>query len=149
MLFQKLVCGIDLKQLFIECEYVGFGYLSYVSEDIRFCLMWIQGVMSENVIFFQGLFVCCVFGQLVDCGRIWFVEDVIRYFGSKIVDFVFLFFEDLSDICLLKISIKYILIVVEVFFKIGFVIGCLFFIKYFCNVFDVKFMMLVLDKFLL
>ena len=100
MLFRKLSCDSDFRQLFIECEHVGFGHLGYASEDIKSCLTWIQEAMSKNATPLQGLYVCCVLGQLVDHGRSWSAEHVTKCLGRKTVDFILSSFENVRNVCL-------------------------------------------------
>lgn len=51
-LYDVLGKGGDFKEIFIECEYVGFGYLSYVEVDVRFFIYWVSDILIKIVIIF-------------------------------------------------------------------------------------------------
>ena len=144
MLYQQLTVPV-LTDLLIECEHVGFGHPSYADEDVKCCLQWIQDAMRNSITPTQGLYICCVFGQLIDRGK--FVSGyLLRRLGRETVDLILSSFERLGNISLPKTSTKYIATVAEDLFKASSWTGPLLCIKYFCNVLDIKSMMLVVDK---
>lgn len=146
MLYYLLGKDFDLKEMVIECEYVGFGYLSYVLIDIDFFVQWVVEVIDKIFFFFQSVYICFFVGQFVYCMCFWLVCGMLE---EKVVDqFLFLF-----SCCFYKVLfqsiIRFIKVVVEDFFRVGFLIGFLMFIKVFCNFLDVNYVFQVLDKFLL
>ena len=144
MLYHQLTVHV-LTDLLMECEYVGFGHPSYADGDVKCCLKWIQDAVRNSITPTQGLYICCVLGQLVDRGK--FESGYLpRSLGRETVDLILSSFERLGNISLPKTSTKYIVIVAEDLFKASSWTGPLLCIKYFCNILDIKSMMLVVDK---
>lgn len=144
MLYQQLTVPL-LTDLLIECEHVGFGHPSYADEDVKCCLKWIQDAMRNSITPTQGLYICCVLVQLIDRGKFG-SGYLLRRLGRETVDLILSSFERLGNISLPKTSTRYIAIVAEDLFKASSWTGPLLCIKYFCNVLDIKSMMLVVDK---
>ena len=144
MLYHQLA-GHVLTDLLIECEHVGFGHPSYLDGEVKCCLKWIQDVMRNSTTPIQGLYICCVFGQLVDRGK-FLSRDLAGSLGRETVDLILLAFKSLGNISLPKTSAKYIAIVAEDLFKASSWTGPLLLIKYFCNVLDIQSMMLLVNK---
>lgn len=51
-LYDVLSKGCNFKEMFFECEYLGFGYLSYVEVDMRFFIYWVSEILMKIVIIF-------------------------------------------------------------------------------------------------
>ena len=144
MLYHQLTVHV-LTDLLMECEYVGFGHPSYADGDVKCCLKWIQDAVRNSITPTQGLYICCVLGQLVDRGK-FESGYLFGSLGRETVDLILSSFERLGNISLPKTSTRYIAIVAEDIFKASSWTGPLLCIKYFCNVLDIKSMMLVVDK---
>ena len=146
MLYQELANGGDLKELLIECEHIGFGHPGYAVEDVKWFLKWIEDMMSNRRTPYQGVYVCSLLGQFVERARNWTAGYTCSSLKKKAVDSILL-----SCLCgpyaaLPQSSKRFIKIVAESLFEAGSSEGCLQFIKYFCNVLDVNYVMQVADK---
>lgn len=144
MLYQQLTVPF-LTDLLIECEHVGFGHPSYADGDVNCCLKWIKAAMRNSITPTQGLYICCVLGQLIHHGK-FLPGYLLGSLGLETVDLILSSFERLGNISVPKTSTSYIAIVAEDLFKASSWTGPLLCIKYFCNVLDIKSMMLVVDK---
>ena len=144
MLYHQLSVH-DLTDLLIECEHVGFGHLSYLKEDVKCCLKWIQDATRDSISPTQGLYICCVLGQLVDRGK-FESGYLLGSLGRETVDLILSSFERLGNISLPKTSTRYIANVAADLFKASSKTGPLLFIKYFCNVLDTQSIMLPVNK---
>lgn len=144
MLYHQLAVH-DSPDLLIECEHVGFGHPSYSCEDVKCCLKWIHDAVRNSITPAQGLYICCVLGQLVDHGK-FLSSTLLGHLRCETVNLILSSFESLGNISLPKTSTRYIAIVAEDLFRASSRTGPLLFIKCFCNVLDIQSMMLLLNK---
>lgn len=75
------------------------------------------------------------------CVCVILVEYFCRMFKEKVIDRFLLKLEYCFFEVLFKSSVKFIKIVVEYFFKGGFLKGYIIFMKIFCNFFDLEYVM--------
>ena len=152
--FVKLLCqalnngnnGINLGELLIECEHIGFGHPSYTDEDVNLFLNWVENLISRCSNPYQGVYVCSLLGQFVHRVHSWPAGYTCRSLEKKAVDLILASFWHSPYTALPQSSIKFIKVVAEDLFKAGSSTGCLQFIKYFCNLLDVNYVMQVADK---
>ena len=146
LLYLELGNGGDLKDLLIECEHLGFGHPSYATEDVKCFLKWIEDTIGNCRTPYQGVFICSLLGQLVSCGRNWRAGYTCSLLGKKCADLILLTFGCCPYTTLPQSSTKFIKSVAEDLFNAGSSRGCLLFIKYFCNLLDVSYVMKIVDK---
>ena len=146
MLCQELANGGDLKELLIECEHIGFGHPGYALEDVKWFLKWVEDLLSNSRTPCQGVYVCSLLGQFVDRSRNWTAAYTCSSLKPKAVDLILSSFVYGPYAALPQSSKRYIKIVAEALFEAGPSKGCLQFIKYFCNLLDVNYVMQMADK---
>ncbi|XP_022802163.1 uncharacterized protein LOC111339713 [Stylophora pistillata] len=144
-LYKKLGRGRDLKEMLIECEHVGFGHPSYSVNDVDDFLEWVEESTAKCPSCYQSVYICCLFGQFVHRMRAS-AEDYCRKLERKAIDRLLLLLEPCSFEALPKSSVTFIKKVAECLFKAGSSAGCLLFIKIFCNLLDLEYVMQVADK---
>ena len=145
-LYQILGNGGDLKEMLIECEHVGFGHPSYWMTDIETFIQWVLESISKNPTCYQCVYICSLLGQLVHRIRSLSAQYTCNLLGEKATDKLLSFLAHCSIEALPNSSATFIKVVAEDLFKAGSSIGCLLFIKIFCNLLDVNFVMQVADK---
>ena len=146
LLSQELASGGNLKELLIECEHIGFGHPGYALEDVKWFLKWVEELVSNSCTPYQGVYLCSLLGQLVDRGRVRSAGSTSHFLGRKAVDLILSSFVRFPCTDLPHSSTKYIKIVAEDLFDAGSSKGCLSFIKYFCKLLDVNYVLQVADK---
>lgn len=145
-LYEQLGRGGDLKDLLIECEHIGFGHPTYTEEDVKSFLKWVVEISKSNPTSYQSMYTCSLLGQLVHRVPARSAAYTCHVLGRNAVDSILLSLSHCTYLALPQTSVKFIKIVVEDLFKTGSLTGCLVFIKYFCNLFDVNYVMQVADK---
>ena len=149
--YVKLLCralgrGCDLRELLIECEHVGFGHPSYVDEDVKLFLKWVEDLVNNRSYPYQGVYVCSLLGQFIHHVQTWPVNYTCQSLGEKTTDLILTSFGCCPYVALPQTSVKFIKIVAEDLFKAGSSTGSLLFIKYFCSLLDVNYVLQVADK---
>ncbi|XP_022807538.1 uncharacterized protein LOC111344561 [Stylophora pistillata] len=144
-LYQILGRGGDLKDMLIECEHVGFGHPSYLENDIGTFFQWVVESTTKTPSPSQCVYICCLLGQFVHrMGAS--AEDYCSRLETKAIDRLLLLLELCSFEALPKSSATFFKDVAECLFKAGSSTGCLLFIKIFCNLLDLEYVMQVADK---
>lgn len=145
-LYHRLGKGYDLKEVLIECEHIGFGHPSYAMVDIDSFIQWVVESVNKTPNSYQSVYICSLLGQFVHRVRslsAWHTCDVL---GQRTADQLLF---SLGCCCykpLPKSSTAFIKNIAENLFKAGSSTGCLLFIKVFCNLLDVNYVMQVADK---
>lgn len=145
-LYEQLGRGGDLKDLLIECEHIGFGHPTYTEEDVKSFRKWVMEISKSNPTPYQSLYMCSLLGQLVQRVPGRSASYTCHLLGSNAADSILLSLSHCTYLALPQTSVKFIKIVAEDLFKTGSSTGCLVFIKYFCNLLDVNYVMQVADK---
>lgn len=147
MLYRELDNGGNLNELLIECEHLGFGHPGYVVDDVKqHFLRWVQYVAGTCPTPYQAVFLCSLLGQLVERGRNWKAGYTSWFLGGKCCDMILSSFGRCRCSILPQSSLKFIKVVAEDLFKTGSSTGCLLFMKYFCSLLDVNYVMLIVNK---
>ena len=145
-LYHTLGKGSDLKEMLIECEHVGFGHPGYAMGDIDSFLQWVVENVNKTPNSYQSVYLCSLLGQFVQRVRSWSAWHTCDVLGQRTANHLLLSLGCCSYKPLPKSSIGFIKNVAEDLFKAGSSTGCLLFIKVFCNLLDVNFVMQVADK---
>lgn len=145
LLYNLLGRGGNLKEMLIECEHTRFGHAKYLDEDIKTVIHWVQKSIENSPTDDQGVYLSALLGQLVT--RVRTAANTVRkQLRKKIADKLLSFLERYPNEALPKSSTIYIQAVAECLFNAGSSIGCLAFIKFFCNLLDANYVMQVADK---
>lgn len=144
-LYQKLSRGGDLKEVLMECEHVGFGHPSYSEKDIRIFFHWVVESTGGNMSDYHCVYLCSLLGQFVSRVRTISAEYCCRMLEDKVIDRLLSRLELCSFEALPKSTSDFIKIVAEHLFKRGSSKGYLIFIKIFCNLLNLEFVMQVAD----
>ena len=146
-LYDALGKGCDLKEMLIECEHLGFGHPSYVDADVRSFIHYVSEILIKTATTpCQRVYMCALLGQFVNRVRSWSAWRTCDLLGRRAADQLLSSFGYCSHKALPQSSIKFIKIVAEHLFKAGSSTGCLMFIKVFCNLLDVNYVIQVADK---
>lgn len=145
-LYQKLSRGGDLKEVLMECEHVGFGHPSYSEKDIRIFFHWVVESTGGNLSHYHCVYLCSLLGQFVYRVRTISAEYCCRMLGDKVIDRLLSKLELCSFEALPKSTAAFIKIVAEHLVKGGSSKGYLIFIKIFCNLLNLEFVMQVADR---
>ena len=145
-LYEQLGRGGNLKELLIECEHISFGHATYSEEEVRVFLKWVVETTKGNPTPDQSVYTCSLLGQLVHRVPARSASYNCHLLGHNAVDSILLSLSHCTYLALPQTSVKFIKIVAEDLFKTGSLKGCLAFIKYFCNLLDVNYVMQVADK---
>ena len=147
MLYRELDNGGNVNELLIECEHLGFGHPGYVVDDVKqHFLKWVQNVAGTCPTPYQAVFLCSLLGQLVERGRNWKAGHTCWLLGEECCDLILSSFGRCPYSILPQSSLKFIKVVAEDLFKTGSSTGCLLFMKYFCSLLDVNYVMLIVNK---
>ena len=147
MLYRELDNGGNVNELLIECEHLGFGHPGYVVDDVKqHFLKWVQNVAGTYPTPYQAVFLCSLLGQLVERGRNWKAGHTCWFLGEKCCDLILSSFGRCPHSSLPQSSLKFIKVVAEDLFKTGSSTACLLFMKYFCSLLDVNYVMLIVNK---
>lgn len=146
-LYDALGRGCELKEILIECEHLGFGHPSYAEADVRSFIHWVSEILIKTATTpSQRVYICALLGQFVNRMRSWSAWRTCDLLGKRAADELLSSFGGFSHRALLQSSIKFIKIVAEDLFKASSSTGCLMFIKVFCNLLDVNYVIQVADK---
>ena len=146
-LYDALGKGCDLKEMLIECEHLGFGHPSYADADVRSFIHYVSEILIKTATTpCQRVYMCALLGQFVNRIRSWSAWRTCDLLGKRAADQLLSSFGYCSHKALPQSSIKFIKIVAEHLFKAGSSTGCLMFIKVFCNLLDVNYVIQVADK---
>ena len=146
-LYHLLGKGCDLKEMLIECEHVGFGHPSYAETDVESFIHWVSEILIKtSTTPFQRVYICALLGQFVSRVRSWSAWSACNLLGKRAADQLLSSFGCCSHKTLLQSSIKFIKIVAEDLFKAGSSTGSLTFMKVFCSLLDVNYVIQVADK---
>ena len=147
MLYGELDNGDNLNELLIECEYLKFGHPGYVVDDVKqHFFKWVQNGAGTCCTPYQAVFLCSLLGQLVERGRNWKAAYTCSFVGKKCCDLILSSFGRCPYSILPQSSLKFIKVVAEDLFKTGSSTRCLLFMKYFCSVLDVNYVMQIVNK---
>ena len=147
MLYGELDNGGNLKELLIECEHLKFGHPGYVVDNVKqHFFKWVQKVSGTCCTPYQAVFLCSLLGQLVERGRNWKAAHTCSSLGKKCCDMILSSFGRCPYSLLPESSLKFIKVVAEDLFKTGSSTGCLLFMKYFCSVLDVNYVMQIVNR---
>ena len=147
MLYRELDNGGNVNELLIECEHLGFGHPGYVVDDVKqHFLKWVQNVAGTCPTPYQAVFLCSLLGQFVERGRNWKAGHTCWLLGEECCDLILSSFGRCPYSILPQSSLKFIKVVAEDLFKTGSSTGCLLFMKYFCSLLDVNYVMLIVNK---
>ena len=144
-LYYLLGRGGNLKEMLIECEQTGFGHPSYSKADIQTVIHWVGESIESGPTDDQGVYLSALLGQLVTGTRTQ-AHVVCNLLEKKMADKLLSYLPRYSYEALPKSSTTSIKAVAEHVFNAGSSIGCLPFIKFFCNLLDVNYVMQVADK---
>ncbi len=144
-LYHMLGDGGDLKDMLIECEHVGFGHPSYAMADIDSFIQWVVEIINQTPTCYQGVYICSLLGQFVHRVRGLTAHYTCNSLGKKATDKLLSSFGDCLFDSLPQTSTKFIMVVAEELYKAGSSTGRLLFIKVFCNLLDVNYVMQVAD----
>lgn len=144
-LYHMIGSGEGLKDMLMECEHIGFGHPSYLMTDIQTVIQWVVESISKNPTYYQCVYLCSLLGQLVVRTRTS-AQRICNYLEQKTADRLLSSLVHCSCESLPKSSTIFIKSVAEDLFKAGSSIGCLLFIKIFCNLLDMNYVMQVADK---
>lgn len=134
----------DLKEMLIECEHVGFGHPSYAEADVKSFIQWVSEILIKtSTTPYQRVYICALVGQFINRVRSWSTCDLL---GERAADQLLSSFGCYSHKALPQSSIKFIKVVAEDIFRASSSTGCLMFIKVFCNLLDVNYVIQVADK---
>lgn len=146
-LYDALGKGGDLKEMLIECEHLGFGHPSYAEADVKFFIHWVSEILIKtSTTPFQRVYICALLGQFVNRVRSWSAWSTCDLLGKRAADQLLSSFGCCSHKALPQSSIKFIKIVAEDLFRAGSSSGSLTFIKVFCSLLDVNYVIQVADK---
>ncbi len=145
-LYHRCGKGYDLKEVLIECEHVGFGHPSYAMVDIDSFIQWVVEIVNKTPTSYQSVYICSLLGQFVHRVRSWSAWHTCDVLGQRTADQLLLSLGCCLCKPLPKSSVAFIKNIAEDLFKAGSSTGCLLFIKVFCNLLDVNYVMQVADK---
>ena len=146
-LYNALDKGGDLKEMLIECEHIGFGHPSYEDADVKSFIHWVSEILIKTPTTpFQRVYICALLGQFVNRVRSWSACRTCDLLGKRAADQLLSSFGCCSHKALPQSSIKFIKIVAEDLLKAGSSTGSLMFIKVFCSLLDVNYVIQVADK---
>ncbi|KAJ7381011.1 hypothetical protein OS493_004606 [Desmophyllum pertusum] len=146
-LYYTLANGGDLKEMLIECEHIGFGYPSYLVADTNSFFQWVVEIIRRNPSPYQCVYICSLLGQFVDRAHFRSAWSTCDSLGKQAADQLLSCLGCYSTYKELPhSSTKFIKIVAEDLCKAGSSTGWLLFIKVFCNLLDVNYVMQVADK---
>jgi len=146
LLYEELGSGGNFKELLMECEHVGFGHPNYIEEEVKLFLRWVVEMTNNSPTPFQSVYLWSLLGQLVHRVRGFSAWYTCSLLGHKSADLLLSSLAECLYTELPQSTLKFIRSVAEDLFKAGSSTGCLLFIKYFCNLLDVNFVMQVADK---
>ena len=145
-MYHTLGRGSNLREVLIECEHVGFGHPSYAMTDIDSFFQWVVESVNKYPNPYQSVYICSLLGQFVHRVRSWSAWRTCDLLGQGTADRLLLSLGCCSYKPLPKSSIAFIKNIAEDLCKAGSSTGCLLFIKVFCNLLDVNYVMQVADK---
>ena len=135
----------NLKEILIECEHVGFGHPSYAMADIDSFIQWVMEIINKNPTCCQSVYICSLLGQFVRRMKALSAQYICNSLGKKAADKLLSSLGDYSFEALPQTSTNFIKDVAEYLCKAGSSTGSLLFIKVFCNLLDVDFVLQVAD----
>lgn len=147
LLYDTLGKGGDLREMLMECEHLGFGHPSYAEADVKFFIHWVSEILIKtSTTPFQRVYICALLGQFVNRVRSWSAWSTCDLLGKRAADQLLSSFGCCSHKALPQSSVKFIKIVAEDLFRAGSSSGSLMFIKVFCSLLDVNYVIQVADK---
>ena len=145
-LCQELGNGGDFKELLMESEHIGFGHPTYTMEEVKCFLEWVAEMVNGNPTSCQSVYICSLLGQFVNRVPSWSAWYTCRTLGRKAADSILQSLSRSTYMALPQTSIKFIKLIAQDLFKAGSSTGCLIFIKCFCNMLDVNYVLQVAGK---
>lgn len=143
-LYQKLSRGGSLTEMLIESERVGFGHPKFSKKNIETFFQWVVQSTGQDLSSYQSVYLCSLLGQFLNhmnaspaecCGML--EKESIDNLLSKLKGY--------TSEALPESSTAFIKIVAKHLFECGSSKGYLIFIKTFCNLLDLEYVMQVAD----
>ena len=143
-LYQKLSRGGSLTEMLIESERVGFAHPDFSKKDIEIFLKWVVQSTGKNLFPYQCVYLCSLLGQFLK-GMNASPAEYCGMLEKECIDNLLSKLKCYSSEALPESSTAFIKIVAKHLFECGSSKGYLIFIKTFCNLLDLEYVIQVAD----